>query len=61
MFQSFNRNDQDTELVVVVNPVVLRAPVPDVALWAFPARGELLRPFAPSTALGAVKTTAAKP
>jgi Flp pilus assembly secretin CpaC len=62
MFQSFNRNDQDTELIVVVNPVVLRAPVPDVALWAFPARDELLRPFAPSTALGAgSKTTTAKP
>jgi Flp pilus assembly secretin CpaC len=49
MFQSFNRNDQDTELIVVVNPVVLRAPVPDVALWAFPARDELLRPLAPKT------------
>jgi len=49
MFQSFNRNDQDTELIVVVNPVVLRAPVPDAALWAFPARDELLRPLAPTT------------
>ena len=54
MFQSFNRNDQDTELIVVVNPVVLRAPVPDVALWAFPARDELLRPLAS-------KATTAKP
>ena len=54
MFQSFNRNDQDTELIVVVNPVVLRAPLPDVALWAFPARDELLHPLAS-------KTTTAKP
>jgi Flp pilus assembly secretin CpaC len=54
MFQSFNRNDQDTELIVVVNPVVLRAPVPDVALWAFPARDELLH-------LTAKTTTTAKP
>ena len=44
LFQSFNRNDQDTELIVVVNPVILRAPVPDVALWTFPNRDELLRP-----------------
>ena len=44
LFQSFNRNDQDTELIVVVNPVILRAPVPDVALWTFPSRDELLRP-----------------
>jgi pilus assembly protein CpaC len=44
LFQSFNRNDQDTELIVMVNPVILRAPVPDVALWTFPNRDELLRP-----------------
>jgi Flp pilus assembly secretin CpaC len=44
LFQSFNRNDQDTELIVVVNPVILRTPVPDVALWTFPSRDELLRP-----------------
>src|SRR5262249_9007300 len=43
LFQSTNRNDQDTELIVVVNPAILRAPVPDVALWTFPGRDELLR------------------
>jgi Flp pilus assembly secretin CpaC len=43
MFQSFNRNDQDTELIVVVNPVVVRAPVPATAAWAFPDREELVR------------------
>jgi Flp pilus assembly secretin CpaC len=43
LFQGFNRNDQDTELIVVVNPVVVRAPLSDVAMWAFPNRDELLR------------------
>jgi pilus assembly protein CpaC len=43
LFQGFNRNDQDTELIVVVNPVVVRTPDPDVAMWAFPGRDELLR------------------
>ena len=45
LFQGFNRNDQETELIVVVNPVILRPPVPDVALWTFPGRDELLRPL----------------
>jgi Flp pilus assembly secretin CpaC len=45
MFRGYNRNDQDTELVVVVNPVVVRAPVPNVALWTFPSRQELLQPL----------------
>jgi Flp pilus assembly secretin CpaC len=43
LFQGFNRNDQTTELIVVVNPVVLRTPLPDAAMWAFPGRDELLR------------------
>ena len=51
LFQSFNRNAQDTELIVVVNPAILRDPVPDVALWAFPSRAELLRPSMPGAAV----------
>jgi Flp pilus assembly secretin CpaC len=43
LFRSFNRNDQDTELIVVVNPVILRTPIPDAGLWTFPGREELLR------------------
>lgn len=43
LFSGFNRNDQDTELIVVVNPAILRTPVPDVAMWTFPGRDELLR------------------
>jgi len=42
-FQGFNRNDQDTELIVVVIPAILRTPVPDAAMWTFPGRDELLR------------------
>ncbi len=51
LFQGVNRNDQDTELIVVVNPVILRAPVPNVALWSFPSREELLRVSAPGPAV----------
>jgi Flp pilus assembly secretin CpaC len=47
LFQSFNRNDQETELIVVVNPAILRTPIPDVALWTFPGRDELLRAVVP--------------
>jgi pilus assembly protein CpaC len=43
LFQSFNRNDQTTELIMVVNPVVLRNPVADAPMWAFPGRDELMR------------------
>lgn len=43
LFQSFNRNDQSTELIVIVNPVVLRTPVSETNLWVFPGRDELLR------------------
>jgi type II secretory pathway component GspD/PulD (secretin) len=46
LFHNSNRNDQSTELVVMVNPVVIRTPVPQVALWAFPDRDELLRSIA---------------
>ena len=55
LFQSFNRNDQDTELIVVVNPVVVRPPIPAVATWAFPNREELVR------SVLAGSTTLAKP
>jgi Flp pilus assembly secretin CpaC len=43
LFRGFNRNDQSTELIVVVNPVVLRTPAADAAMWAFPEREELMR------------------
>jgi Flp pilus assembly secretin CpaC len=43
LFQSSNRNDQDTELVVVVNPVIVRAPLPKAATWSFPGRDEMIK------------------
>ena len=49
-FQSFNRNDQDTELIVVVNPVVVRSPLPAAAAWAFPSRDERVRSVLAGTA-----------
>ena len=45
LFRGFNRNDQSTELVVVVNPVVVREPIQDEAMWAFPTRGDMLKPL----------------
>ena len=51
LFQSFSRNDQDTELIVVVNPAILRTPVPDAALWTFPSREELLHTSVPAAAV----------
>jgi Flp pilus assembly secretin CpaC len=43
LFTRFTHNDQSTDLMVVVNPVILRSPIPDAGLWAFPGRDELLR------------------
>ena len=43
LFRGFNRSDQTTELIVLVNPVILRSPVPDAAMWTFPTRAELLQ------------------
>lgn len=42
LFKGFNRSDNATELVVVLNPVVLRPPSPSVPLWQFPDGEELL-------------------
>ncbi|MGC4083526.1 MAG: hypothetical protein QM736_15800 [Vicinamibacterales bacterium] len=45
LFREFNQTEETTDLVVVVNPVVVRAPVPESALWAFPQRRDLPRSF----------------
>jgi hypothetical protein len=42
-FKSFNRSDDLLDLVIVVNPVILRTPLPETALWAFPSADELLK------------------
>ncbi len=51
LFQSFNRNDQSTDLIVVVNPVILRTPLADAAMWAFPGRDEMMRSVMGGTAV----------
>jgi pilus assembly protein CpaC len=43
LFQSFNRNDQSTDLIVVVNPAVVRTPPANAAMWAFPDHNEMIR------------------
>ncbi|MCP9442414.1 MAG: pilus assembly protein N-terminal domain-containing protein [Nitrospira sp.] len=58
LVRNFARRDDQQELVVVINPVIIREPNPDVGLLAFPpvhelplvhrvARGESLAPSAP--------------
>jgi Flp pilus assembly secretin CpaC len=43
LFKSFNRSEDSLDLVIVVNPVILRTPLPETALWAFPSTAELLK------------------
>jgi pilus assembly protein CpaC len=43
LFKSFNRNDESLELVIMVNPVIVRTPAPDSAMWSFPDHDELIR------------------
>ena len=43
LFRGFDRNDQSTELVIVVSPSIVREPVPTVTLWEFPSMNETLR------------------
>jgi pilus assembly protein CpaC len=46
LFKSYSRNDETVDLVVMVNPVIVRTRIPDAGLWAFPERSELLRSIA---------------
>jgi Flp pilus assembly secretin CpaC len=48
LFKSFDRTDEGLELVLVVNPVLLRDPNPEVPLWEFPPASELFPPAAPT-------------
>lgn len=41
LFRNFSRRDDQQELVVVLNPVIIREPNADLGLWAFPAAHEL--------------------
>jgi pilus assembly protein CpaC len=42
LFHDFQNSDATTELVLVINPAVLRDPVPAVQLWQYPDADELL-------------------
>lgn len=42
LFQGVEYSDDDLEVVVMIRPTIVRDPLPDVAMWAFPTRGELL-------------------
>ncbi len=57
LFESYNRNDQDTELIVVVNPVVIRTRAASASLWSFVDKSELLH----SVATGLPQKSAKKP
>ncbi|MEX0829766.1 MAG: pilus assembly protein N-terminal domain-containing protein [Nitrospirales bacterium] len=36
LFRRFAQNDEELELVIVINPVIMREPIPEVGLWVFP-------------------------
>jgi len=40
--RSFDKDEDDQELVIVVTPSIVRDPLTRVALWEFPAESELL-------------------
>ena len=42
-FRDFNSSDEELELVMVVNPTIVRTPIDGIKLWNFPARQELLK------------------
>lgn len=42
LFRNDSRSDESRDLVIVVNPVIVRQPLPDAPLWMFPSTGELL-------------------
>ncbi|MEO0478628.1 MAG: pilus assembly protein N-terminal domain-containing protein [Planctomycetota bacterium] len=44
-FRSEANNESETELFVVLSPVIVRDPIPEASLWAQPAAMELLRAF----------------
>jgi Flp pilus assembly secretin CpaC len=45
LFKNLNRTDDTTELVIVVNPAIVRDPLPKVDLWEYPGASELMETF----------------
>ncbi|MCU1237236.1 MAG: putative Type and secretion system protein, partial [Candidatus Solibacter sp.] len=53
LFKNLNRTDDSQELIIVVNPVIVRDPIPGAAVWEYPSTEDLITSFA--------KTGAKKP
>jgi Flp pilus assembly secretin CpaC len=47
LFRDIQRVDDSTDLVLVINPAVLRDPAPAAQIWQYPDREELLKDFSP--------------
>jgi Flp pilus assembly secretin CpaC len=45
LFKGFSLGDDDRELVIVLNPVIVRDAPKEAPLWAFPATAELVPPY----------------
>jgi pilus assembly protein CpaC len=45
LFKNADHSDDSTELIVVVNPVIVRDPLPNVRLWEYPTSSELMDKF----------------
>jgi len=44
LFRKFDQNDEETDLVMIVNPVIVREPNHNVRLWVFPDHPEFALP-----------------
>ena len=42
LFQRWNKEDEDRELVILVNPTIVREPSAELGLWSFPTVDDLL-------------------
>ncbi len=49
LFRDYQKVDDSTDLVLVINPAVLRDPIPNVQLWEQPDLNELLEGFGSSS------------
>jgi pilus assembly protein CpaC len=45
LFKNLNQTDDSQELIIVVNPVIVRDPIPGVALWDYPSTEDLITNF----------------
>lgn len=50
LFKGYSYGDDDRELVIVVNPVIVREAPRDAPLWAFPDTSEMTQPAKPAPA-----------